>query len=194
MVAAREVSKLPTSFTAQHAVRAAACAARRCSTDVIGMAVARAVGLPLLLACAAAFAPAAIPRRGLRVSAIAAEDVAADEAEQLRAETARLREEVASMEAEVERLREQVASTSKEMETRNPNLPNDWATPLEMATRRTTRQRAGGGAASDWDAWWRVISLRKGRSSIEVLVLSAFFFSMHQQRKARRIPVALPSI
>ena len=65
------------------------------------MAVARAVGLPLLLACAAAFAPAAIPRRGLRVSAIAAEDVAADEAEQLRAEAARLREEVASMEAEV---------------------------------------------------------------------------------------------
>ena len=46
----------------------------------------------------------------------------------------------ASMEAEVERLREQVASTSKEMEARNPNLPNDWATPLEMATRRTTRQ------------------------------------------------------
>ena len=47
----------------------------------------------------------------------------------------------ASMEAEVERLREQVASTSKEMEAAyGPRLPNDWATPLEMATRRTTRQ------------------------------------------------------
>ena len=50
----------------------------------------------------------------------------------------------ASMEAEVERLREQVASTSKEMEeaarARSVPLPNDWATPLEMATRRTTRQ------------------------------------------------------
>ena len=46
--------------------------------------------------------------------------------------------------AAVERLREQVASTSKEMEeaarARSVPLPNDWATPLEMATRRTPRQ------------------------------------------------------
>ena len=87
---------------------------------------------------------ASLQPRGARGGAISASALNDDWATPLEVATKKSMRQVAtyraSMEAEVERLREQVASTSKEMEARNPNLPNDWATPLEMATRRTTRQ------------------------------------------------------
>lgn len=87
---------------------------------------------------------ASLQPRGARGGAISASALNDDWATPLEVATKKSMRQVAtyraSMEAEVERLREQVASTSKEMEARNPKLPNDWATPLEMATRRTTRQ------------------------------------------------------
>ena len=97
---------------------------------------------------AAGFQAPAAASRASRLGAISA--FSAPDTSSLEVATNKAARQVASyrnsMEMEVERLREQLASTSKEVEevatSYGQKLPDDWAAPLQMATKKTMRQVA----------------------------------------------------